>query len=553
MMEIDPDNATIPQLLAAAVAARPEQPSLGAVHRGLLTWRTWRELGAATTAWAADLAARGVHPGDRVAQFGPNSAEWIIADLAIQSLGAVHVPIHASLSPSQVAEQTAHSESRLLLIADHTLASDLARRVPTGTAIVLPSEMPRGDSIEESPSSWAPPMPDDLATILYTSGTTGAPRGVMLTHRNLTVNAIAMVQAVATAKEETRLCLLPLSHIYARTCDLYCWLYRAARLVLPESRETVLRDCQLARPTVINAVPYFYQRVADGLRSGGGPHDGAALRAAFGGEIIRCFCGGAALPAEVERFFEQRGLPILCGYGLSEAAPVITASNIDTYVAGTVGRPLANVEVRLADDGEVFARGPSIMSGYWKNEAESHQMLRDGWLHTGDLGAWTAEGNLRIVGRKKEMIVLATGKKVAPTRIEQLIAGSPLVEQCCVVGDGRKCLAALIVPRPEMLRAEIRRRRLWVWSKRRAVTHPRIVELYREEIDRCLAEAADFEQIGAFTLLTRGFSIDAGELTPKLSLRRDAIERRFAREIEAMYRAAPRAAAPRLATLTTED
>jgi long-chain acyl-CoA synthetase len=400
--------------------------------------------------------------------------------------------------------------------------------------------MSSASSAGEASQPGEAPTPDDLATILYTSGTTGPPRGVMLTHRNLTVNAIAMVEAVATNKEETRLCLLPLSHIYARTCDLYCWLYRAARLVLPESRETVLRDCRLARPTVINAVPYFYQRVADGLRGGDRPQDGAALRAAFGGEITRCFCGGAALSAEVERFFEERGLPILCGYGLSEAAPVITATNVDTYVPGSVGRPLANVEVRLADDGEVLARGPNLMQGYWKNDAESREMLHDGWLHTGDLGAWTPEGNLRIVGRKKEMIVLATGKKVAPTRVEQLLVGSPLVEQCCVVGDGRKCLAALVVPRPEALRAEIRRRRLWVWSKRRAVTHPQVVALYRQEINRCLTEAADFEQVGAFTLLARGFSMERGEMTPKLSLRRGVIERNFAREIESMYRQATR-------------
>ena len=540
-MEFDPANATIPQLLAAAVAARPEQPALGVVRGGQLSWRTWRELAAEAAAWAGELASRGVRRGDRVAQFGPNSAEWIVGDLAIQTLGAVHVPIHVSLAASQAAEQTKHSEAKILIAADQKMADGVARHIGAGTAIVLHSEMPSGENLAVEPATpFEPPTPDDLATILYTSGTTGPPRGVMLTHRNLTVNAIAMVEAVATTKEETRLCLLPLSHIYARTCDLYCWLYRAARLVLPESRDTVLRDCRLARPTVINAVPYFYQRVTDGLRSGAGPQDGAALRAAFGGEITRCFCGGAALSAEVERFFEERGLPILCGYGLSEAAPVITATNIDTYVAGTVGRPLANVEVRLADDGEVLARGPSIMQGYWKNDAESREMLRDGWLHTGDLGAWTPGGNLRIVGRKKEMIVLATGKKVAPTRIEQLLVGSPLVEQCCVVGDGRKCLAALVVPRPEALRAEIRRRRLWVWSKRRAVTHPQITALYRAEIDRCLAEAADFEQLGAFALLTRGFSVETGEMTPKLSLRRAVIGRNFAREIEAMYRQATR-------------
>jgi long-chain acyl-CoA synthetase len=191
--------------------------------------------------------------------------------------------------------------------------------------------------------------------------------------------------------------------------------------------------------------------------------------------------------------------------------------------------------LRLADDGEILARGPSIMRGYWQNDADTEQVIEDGWLHTGDLGAWDARGNLRIVGRKKEMIVLATGKKVAPTRIEQLLVGSRWIEQCCVLGDGRKCLAALVVPQPDALRDYIKRERLFVWSRHRALNHPKVRALYRQEIDRCLADAAEFEQIGGFTLLGRGFSIELGEMTPKLSLCRKLIEKHFAQEIEAMY------------------
>nr|MBA3483377.1 long-chain fatty acid--CoA ligase [Pirellulales bacterium] len=387
--------------------------------------------------------------------------------------------------------------------------------------------------------------------ILYTSGTTGPPRGVMLTQRNIAANAVAMADELDTGSVETRLLLLPLSHIYARTCDLYCWIYRGSRLVIAESRETALRDCKLAEPTVINAVPYFYQKVADGLRSGGGDVD--TLKAALGGAVKMLFCGGAALPAEVERFFEDRGLPVMCGYGLTEASPVITATTPATYSPGSVGRPLPNVEVRLAGDGEVQVRGVSVMQGYWQNDAETARAIEDGWLHTGDLGEWDAKGNLRIVGRKKEMLVLATGKKVAPTHIEQLLLGSPWIEQCCVLGDGRKCLAALIVPNPDALRAEIRRQRLWVWSRRRALSHPKVLAHYREEIDRCLADAAEFEQVGSFTLIGRGFSIEHGELTPKLSLCRKVIERSFADAIEAMYRRPPGPRTARLAPPLTSQ
>ena len=549
------ENLTIPALLAATVARQGDQPALGVIAGGTLVWRSWSELGAQAAHAAETLTAYGVKPGDRVAQLSPNCAGWIIADLAIQQLGAIHVPLHAALAASQAAEQIAHAGALLLVVDHEETANRLRERVTGELKIATHAELfnlpaSQGGSSREAikggipaasiAANASPSAPDSLATILYTSGTTGAPRGVMLSQRNLVANAIGVTDAVAAVADEIRLCFLPLSHIYARTCDLYSWIYRGTRLVLAESRDTILRDCQIAQPTVINAVPYFYQKVADSLRQRDKPADAAALRQAFGGAVKRCYCGGAGIAPEVEQFFAERDLPILCGYGLTEAAPVVTASTFENYAPGTVGRPLPNLEVRLADDGELLVRGPNVMQGYWRDEAATAAAIQDGWLHTGDLAAWSDSGNLRIVGRKKEMIVLATGNKVAPTQVEQLLTGSPWIEQCCVVGDGRKCLAALIVPNPELLRQEIRRRRLLVWSRRRAVTHPRIIALYRQEIDRCLASAASFEQVGPFVLLGRGFSVEAGEMTPKLSLCRQVIERAFSNEIEAMYRGGPR-------------
>ena len=530
-----PDHATIPEYFAATVARRGAQDALGVIAGGRLTWRTWDWLAGEIAAWAAELAARGVRPGDRVAQVGLNSAGWIVADLAIQTVGAVHAPLHAALSRPQSAEQIAQCEAKLVLAQDELTAERLVGHLNPATPIVLHRDMPAGSDAHPWRRESTFPGPDDLATILYTSGTTGEPRGVMLTQRNIVANTAAMIAAVSAPAEETLLCILPLSHIYARTCDLYVWIARGTHLILPESRETLLRDCKVAHPTVLNAVPYFYQKVADGVRAANPDADAQALRNALGGQVTRCYCGGAALPPEVEQFFAERELPILCGYGLTESAPVITASTIEHYAPGTVGRPLANLEVRLAADGEIQARGPSIMQGYWHNEADTRRVLDDGWLLTGDLGEWDDQGNLRIIGRKKEMLVLSTGKKAAPTRIEQLLLGSPWIEQCCVVGDGRKCVAALIVPNGDRLRAEISRRRLFVWSKRRALNHPQVLALYRDEINRCLAGAAEFEQVAAFTLIGRGFSVDDGELTPKLSLRRAVIEKSFGSEIDAMY------------------
>jgi long-chain acyl-CoA synthetase len=557
---------TIPELFDAAVAARQDEPALGVILGGQLTWRTWGELAALVAIWEGALAALGVKPGDRVAQISTNCLEWILADFAIHRLGAVHVPLHAALAAPQAAELIAHCGAAVVLVRDAALADRIAPLVPPGTQLVLHStlqasggqasggrkppgsshveteadHLPKKDESAEAGGSRPPLASEDcadaLATILYTSGTTGPPLGVMLSQRNLVSNAVAMTVAAVPSSDEIRLCLLPLSHIYARTCDLYTWLVHQGRMVLAESRETIFRDCQLAAPNAINAVPYFYQKVVDRLRNAGGAQDAAALRNALGGALRRCYCGGASLPPEVDRFFAERGLPIHCGYGLTESAPVIAATIPGAYRSGTVGPPLEGVEVRLADDGEVLARGPNIMLGYWQNEAATARAIQDGWLHTGDLGEWDAAGHLRIVGRKKEMIVLATGKKVAPTRVEQLLAGSPWIEQACVVGDARKCLAALIVPNGDALRGEIKRRRLWIWSRRRALTHPQVVALYREEINRCLSTLADFEQVGPFTLLGRAFALEHGEVTPKLSLCRTVIQQRFADEIDLMYR-----------------
>ncbi|MCH7751875.1 MAG: long-chain fatty acid--CoA ligase, partial [Planctomycetes bacterium] len=452
---------------------------------------------------------------------------WILTDLALLSLGAVHVPLHRSLSTQQAAELLQRSAATLLV----TSKSE-AELPQSDTPCVTHDQLTSGDAGPRDTQV----QPNDLATILYTSGTTGQPRGVMLSHRNLVANATATTVAVGASDDETRLCFLPLSHIYARTCDLYSWLYGGTRLVLAESRETIVRDCQLAQPTVLNGVPYFYQKLAQQLQAAGETGKRGAIQKLLSGNLKRCFCGGAAVAPEVESLFAEQGLPLLSGYGLTEASPVVSAASLENYCPGTVGRPLENLEVKLAGDGEVLVRGPSVMLGYWQDEAATAATIVDGWLHTGDQGEIDAAGNLRIVGRKKEIIVLSTGKNVAPVSVEQLLTGSPLVEYACVVGDGQKCLAALIVPNPDALRAEIRRRRLWVWSKRRAVTHPTVRALYRAEIDRLLRAVSDHEQVGPFTILPRAFSIERGELTPKLSLCRRQIAANFAGQIDRMYR-----------------
>jgi long-chain acyl-CoA synthetase len=519
---MDEVERTIPVLLAATVESRGDEAALAAVCNGELRWRTWREVWKEALSLAAALRAAGVEPGDRVAQVSENRCEWIITDLAIHLSGAVHVPIHVTLSGEQIAAQIADCGAKLVFASSEELLAKFAARLEAKIPTWIHDEWPFAAS-EPLAGAAAKPHADDLATILYTSGTTGRPRGVMLSQRNLATNAAAIADAQGGGCEQTRLNILPLSHIYARTCDLYTWVYRGSRLVLAESRETLMRDCQLVRPTALNAVPYVYQRIADRVRASGVEDEAAVLRAAFGGQMKRLTCGGAALAPECEAWYAERGLPVLCGYGLTEASPVVTMSSGEAQRTGCVGRPLPGVELRLADDGEVLVRSPGVMLGYWQDAAATDEVVRDGWLHTGDLGELDADGFLRIIGRKKEMIVLSTGKNVSPTRVENLLTTSPLIEQVAVFGEGRPVLVALVVPAMS--------------DEERGASR----EAIATEIARCLAAVAREEQVGAFHLLGRCFSIDQGELTPKLSLCRAVIAEHFAAELAALH-SAPAAA-----------
>jgi len=397
------------------------------------------------------------------------------------------------------------SESLLAKFAD-LLDEEMAIRIHDDELLAGPPRVPIAGE------RGSPATADDLATILYTSGTTARPRGVMLSQGNLAANAAALVEAHAGHSDPTRLCILPLTHIYARTCDLYTWVCRGSQLVLAERRDTLPRDCQLVRPTSLNAVPYVYQRIADRVRAAGLDDEAAVLRGVFGGQMHRLMCGGAALAPDAEAWYANRGLPVLCGYGLSEASPVVSSSTLAAHRLYSVGRPLPGVEVRIAEDGEVLVRSTGVMLGYWQDPAATAEAIRGGWLHTGDLGELDDDGYLAISGRKKELIVLSTGKNVSPTRVENLLTASPHIEQAAVFGDGRAGLVALIVPAAGGFAREV----------------------YAEEITACLVSCAAEERIRRFAILDRPFSSELGELTPKLSLCRDVIAHNFADQLAAL-------------------
>lgn len=549
-------NQTIPALFAARVAASAEQPALHFKHHGAYQSLKWSEVAQHVWRTACGLVEAGVQPGDRVILVSENRWEWIIADLAIQFAQAVHTPVHAPLTGEQIAWQIRDSGAQVVILSTPEQANKLtgAASLPggltyfafdecsqsiAGAPVRSFSELSSGRSDKDAAllaeRALSGISPDSLATILYTSGTTGEPKGVMLTQNNLTTNALAALQVFDQQADDMRLTFLPLSHIFARTCDLYTWIAGGCQLALAESRETVLADAAAIRPTVMNAVPYFFDKVRRGLGEKGLDGHPTALRQALGGRIRLCCSGGAALPEYLFDYFLERGVPILQGYGLTESSPVITASTMVDNKRGCAGKAIPDVEVAIAADGEILTRGPHVMLGYYKNPTATEETIRNGWLCTGDLGEVDSEGFLRITGRKKELIVTSGGKNIAPVYLESLLTQDPLILQAMVIGDDRSYLTALIVPNPDVLRAEIASRKIPVGSPAEALSHPDVQALFQERIGDRLACVAPYEQVRKFKLLPRGFTIEHGELTAKLSLRRKEIAAHFAAEIDAMY------------------
>ena len=544
-------TTTIPQIFLQQVESCPDVPAIHIKVDGSFESRTWSEVRDDVRRYVAHLVRLGVKQGDRVVQFAENRYEWILLDLAIHVLGAVHVPVHSTLSGAQVVEQATDSGAQIVVISNNGLLQKMAHsttRLPEATSVyayetvdaLFGVEIPLFDSpdvasqdidyvIELEKTVGERIKNDTYATILYTSGTTGEPKGVILDQGNITTNSLDTVKVIAQQPDDLRLNFLPLSHIFARTCDLYGWLASGAQLAIAESRDTVVADAQAIKPTVLNAVPYFYARLQKALAEKGADKMPGAVNNLLGGRVRFCCSGGAPLTVPLYDYFQSQELPLLQGYGLTESSPVISVSTLSHDRRGAVGRPIPNVEVKIADDGEVLTRGPHVMVGYWQNEAATSEAIHDGWLHTGDLGEIDADGYLYITGRKKELIVTATGKNVAPAYLEALLVEDPLIAQALVIGDNRKFLTALIVPDPEGLKKALQVETL------PELNGKEIQDLVARHISERLTEVAKNEQIGKFTVLSRPFSTELGELTAKLSLRRSVIEEHFASEIESMY------------------
>ncbi len=552
----DETNDTIPAMFRRRAAADGDRPALRFRQGEEFVSLTWNEISREARKLAAALAKLGVKPGDRVVQASENRYEWILLALAIHMARGIHVAVHSTLTGPQIAWQINNCGTKLVFVSGPEQAQKLAAAASQfssdvkfvsfdkcdgeihGQPIQQISEIVAGCTEEEGQAlekeAVEKTKPDDLVTILYTSGTTGEPKGVMLSHRNLTSNCHAVMLAFTAEPDDVRLSWLPLSHIFARTSDYYLWVCSGGELALCASREQIVADCQVIKPHYLNGVPYFFDKVMRTVQEKGIADVPGALHGVLGGRIKMCCAGGAALPDHVNEFYLQRKFTLVQGYGLTESSPVISTGTMEQHRIGTVGKPIKGVEVKIAEDGEILTRGPHVMVGYWNMPEDTAETIRDGWLHTGDLGE-IEDGFLKITGRKKELIVTAGGKNIAPNYIEGLLTEDPLIIQAAVFGDGQKYLTALIVPDPDALRAEIIKRQIPVFTPADALAHPEVKAIYAERIKERLADVSHAEQVQKFTLLSRGFTPETGELTFKLSLKREAVKENFAKEIAAMY------------------
>ena len=549
---------------------------------------------------AAGLYSLGIRRGDRVAILSESRPEWTLVDAGCIFLGAIDVPIYPTLTPSQVQYILKDSGARALLLANETKLREIEpilSNCPAVEHLIVFEEDPesrsaaisleqleaRGQAFARQQSEVLRELelqakPDDLATIIYTSGTTGEPKGVMLTHGNLVSNLVDSSGHFAFGVADTALSVLPLSHIFEREA-MYMYLYRGMAVYFAESLDTIGPNLREVHPTILVGVPRIFEKIYARIRQRATEKGRASLallnwtveigkdyarhrlekkpvplwlgwqhklamklmfskwKTALGGRIRLLVSGGAALPEELALIYIGAGIPIVQGYGLTETSSVITASTIEENRVGTVGTPIRNVQVRIAPDGEIETRGPNVMRGYYNKPEETRAVFsEDGWFKTGDIGTIDADGFLRITDRKKELLKTSGGKYIAPQPIEQLIKGSPFVNQVVLIGNGRRFPAALIVPDWERLDSYAKLKGIETRNRAELCKHPRIIDLFERQIAGLTYDLAQFEKVKKVALLENELTIASGELTPTLKVKRRVVDEKYRDLIDELYR-----------------
>ena len=547
---------------------------------------------------ALGLYSLGLRKGDRVALLAESCVEWVLADQGCMFAAIVPVPIYPTLTPSQVAYILNDCRARALFIATRSKFVEVEtalRECPALETILMfqpeAQSLPncltfaelqaRGGALDEQQPELAAelarkPLPSDLATIIYTSGTTGEPKGVMLTHANMVSNVIDSSNHLEFGERDSALSVLPLSHGFERQA-MNMYLHHGMSVYFG-SLDTLGENLRDVHPTVLVGVPRIYEkilaRVLDRAAARGKLNAGLVswaieigkrwaqlvadhrrvpfglslkhrladlllfekLRKAMGGRLRILVSGGAALSNDIALAFLGAGLPIVQGYGLTETSPVITAGQLHDNRIGTAGKPIRNVEVRIAADGEIETRGPHIMQGYWNKPEETRALFtEDGWFMTGDIGSLDGDGYLTITDRKKELLKTSGGKYIAPQPIEQLIKGSRFVNQVVVIGNDRKFPAALIVPDWEQLKSYAELKGLNLTSREEFCRDARIINLFERQIAARTSNLPQYEKIKRIAFVDHEFTVEGGELTPTLKVKRRVIDEKYQGVIDKIY------------------
>ncbi|HEY4303038.1 MAG TPA: long-chain fatty acid--CoA ligase [Gemmatimonadaceae bacterium] len=547
---------------------------------------------------ALGLEELGIRSSDRIAILSENRPEWAIADYAVLALGAADVPIYPNLPADQVAYVLKDSGSVAIFVSSAEQATkikEIRANCPTlrhviafdqstdGADMTFAALETRGANVDGDARQKAyldrsrAVRPDDLATIIYTSGTTGEPKGVMLTHDNIYSNVLANGDKIPFAGDDVCLSFLPLSHIFERNAGHYLMMYTGTSIAYAESIDTVPLNMTEVRPTLVLSVPRLYEkmyaRVLENALSGGGlkkriffwarsvadrwadvklagNEPGGLLAMQYsiaqklvfsklqqrtGGRLRYFVSGGAPLASEINKFFYAAGLVVLEGYGLTETSPVISVNTPDAFRLGTVGKAAKGVEIMIASDGEILTRGPHVMKGYYnKPTATAEAIDTEGWFHTGDIGE-LRDGFLAITDRKKDIIVTAGGKNIAPQPIENKVKTNKYVSQAVVIGDKRKFPIILVVPNWDSLEKWAKLKNILWTDRKQLLAMPTIRAKMEKEVNEEMSDLAHFEQPKKIGLLEHDFSIENGELTPTMKVKRRVIDKTYKPLIDSLY------------------
>lgn len=569
---------------------KPLQAALSAKENGKWVSYSTEQLIAEANAISLGLLALGIKPGDKVATIANNRPEWNFTDIGILQIGAIHVPIYPTITDDDYNYILNHAEVKVILISSQELydrISKIAANIASVENIFtynnvkgakhwseLKKAGENGD-ISEIKKLGDQVKSEDLATIIYTSGTTGFPKGVMLSHRNVVSNISASAPRVPCEPGDRALSFLPLCHIYERMLT-YMMMYRSISIYYAESLETIGENMKEVKPHIFSAVPRLLEKVYDKIVAKGHEQKGikkalffwalnlglryelngangwwyetqlklankiifVKWREALGGNVKAIASGAAALQPRLARVFWSAQIPVLEGYGLTETSPVISVNYLKTMQVefGSVGPIIENVEVKIAADGEILCKGPNVMMGYYKRQELTDEVIdTEGWFHTGDIGMFSAQGNLKITDRKKEIFKTSGGKYIAPQVMENKFKESLLIEQLMVCGEGKNYPTALITPAWDNLKFWCEHHQIAYTTAAEIVKHPKVLEKFQHEVDLYNEGFGQWEKIKKFALLPVSWAVDSGELTAKMSLKRKYILDKFRAEYDALY------------------